>query len=90
MIVFDHVEKTAVSGLGVQGDKNAESTLRVIDSKGLFMSAVRLLSPAKTFAQIEGVDNQNIAIDGADLSQADKPLVLANGAKHKAVKLRVL
>lgn len=89
-VVFDHVEDAAISGLGVQGDKNAESALRLIDAKDLYMNAVRLLAPAKIFAHIEGADNKNVAIDGADLSKADKPLAFAAGANHKAVKLRAL
>jgi hypothetical protein len=89
-IVFDHVENTAVNGLGVQGDAKAESSLCVIDSKDLYLSATRLLSPAKVFARIEGAHNENIAIDGADLSKADQPLDFAGGANKKAVKLRVL
>lgn len=89
-VVFDHVTDAAVTGLNVQGVKDSESALRFINSKDVLMTASRLTAPAKVFLQVEGADNKNISVDGGDLSKADKPLTLANGANKKSVKLRVL
>ena len=87
-VVFDHVTDAAVTGLNVQGVKDAESALRIIDSKDVLMSASRLIAPAPVFLQVEGADNANIIVDGGDLTKADKPLAFANGAKENVVKLR--
>ena len=87
-VVFDHVNGAAVNGLNVQGDKDAESALRFIDSQDVLLSATRLLTPAPVFLQVEGADNGNIIVDGGDLSKADKPLAFQNGAREAAVKLR--
>ena len=85
-VIFDHVEDVAVNGLSVQANPSAESALRCIDSKGILMTATRLLSPAAVFLQLEGAGNENIKIDGGDLSKAAKALEYKNGATEKAVQ----
>ena len=87
-VVLDHVSDAAVNGLSVQGNKEAESVLRFIDSQDVLVSAARLLKPASVFLQIEGEGNDNITIDGGDLSKAEKPLAFKNGGSEKSVKLR--
>jgi hypothetical protein len=87
-VVFDHVSDAAVNGLNVQGDKDAESVLRFIDSQDVLLSATRLLTPAPVFLQVEGTASAGIILDGGDLSKANKPLAFRNGAKAEAIKLR--
>jgi hypothetical protein len=87
-IVFDHVTDAAVNGLSVQGDKNAESVLRLIETQDVLMSATRVLKEGKVFLQVEGASNANITIDGGDISKATTPLEFKNGAVKTAVKLR--
>ncbi|HEX7470395.1 MAG TPA: glycosyl hydrolase family 28 protein [Verrucomicrobiae bacterium] len=87
-VVFDHVSDAAVNGFSVQGNKEAESVLRFIDSQDVLLSATRVLTPASIFLQVEGAANKGITIDGGDLSKADKPLAFKNGANEKSVKLR--
>jgi hypothetical protein len=87
-VVFDHVIDAAVNGLSVQGDKDAESVLRFIDSQDILLTAARLLKRAKVFLQVEGAENESITIDGGDLSKAEKPLAVKHGGLEKAVKLR--
>jgi hypothetical protein len=53
-VIFDHVEDAAINGLSVQGNAEAESLLRFIDSKQTLMTATRLLTPAAVFLQLEG------------------------------------
>jgi hypothetical protein len=86
-VVFDHVRDAAVTGLNVQGVKDAESALRFIGSQDVLLSAPRLLSPAPVFLQVEGADNENIILDGGDISKAAEPVAFKNGAKAEAVKL---
>ncbi len=87
-VVFDHVNDAAVNGLNVQGQEQAESVLRFIESRDVLMSATRLLTPAKVFLQVEG-HNENIRIDGGDLTRAANPVAHKYGGSNKAVKLRI-
>ena len=87
-IVFDHVRDAAMNSLSVQGDREAESVLRLIASQDVLMSATKLLKPASVFLQVEGAENENITVDGGDISRAALPLAFKNGASEKSVKLR--
>jgi hypothetical protein len=49
---------------------------------------IRLLSSAAVFLQLEGAENENIKIDGGDISKAAPVLSYKNGATKKAVQLR--
>jgi hypothetical protein len=87
-VIFDHVEDAAVNGLSVQANPSAESALRCINSKQILLTAPRLLSPAAAFLQLEGVENENIKIDGGDVSKAVTIFAYKDGATKKAVQLR--
>ncbi|HEV2455794.1 MAG TPA: glycosyl hydrolase family 28 protein [Verrucomicrobiae bacterium] len=87
-VIFDHVPDAAVNGLNVQGVAGAESVLRFIQSRDILMSATRLLSKADVFLQVEGVQNQNIVIDGGDLSKADQAVAYKDGATQDSVKCK--
>ena len=87
-LIFDHVEDAAINGLGVQGNTQAESVLRFIDSRQTLLTATRVLTAASTFLRLEGMGNEGIIIDGGDLSKATLPLAFENGAKEDAVELK--
>ena len=87
-MIFDHVEDVSINGFSVQGNPQAESVLRFIDSKNALLTATQVLTPAAVFLQLEGSANEGITIDGGDLSKASSPLAFKNGAAEKAVKLR--
>jgi polygalacturonase len=87
-VIFDHVEDAAINGLSVQGNTQAESALRLIDSRQVLLTATRLLTSATTFLQLEGPANEAIKIDGGDFSKASKLLAFKNGAKESAIKAR--
>jgi hypothetical protein len=88
-VVFDHVNDVAVNGFSVQGTKEAESSLRLIDSTDVLMSATRLVAPSAVFLQVEGAASQGIVIDGGDLSKAAKPVVFKADASQQSVKMRL-
>jgi hypothetical protein len=88
-VIFDHVEDAAINGLSVDGNPQAESALRFIDTKQALLTAARVLTPASAFLQIEGTGNEAIVVDGGYLAKAATPLKLKNGAAKGAVKLRV-
>jgi hypothetical protein len=71
-VVFDHVHDAAINGLAAQGNPAAESLLRFTDSSDVLLSATRILTPCATFLKVEGNENQDIKIDGGDLSKAAK------------------
>jgi polygalacturonase len=87
-VIFDHVDDVTVNGLSVQSNPSAESALRCINSKQILLTASRLLSPAAVFLQLEGAENENIKIDGGDVSKAATVLAYKDGATKKAVQLR--
>ena len=87
-LILDHVDDAAINGLSVEGNLKAESVLRVIDSRDVFVTATRVLTPSSTFLQLEGSANQRITIDGGDLSKAAAPVAFKSGATARAVKVR--
>jgi hypothetical protein len=87
-VIFDHVEDAAVNGLSAQGQKDAESLMRFIDSKDILLSGVRVLSESSVFLQVEGAETSSIKIDGGDLSKSNTALAFQAGAAKRSVTLR--
>lgn len=87
-IVFDNVEDVVINSLSAQGNSNAESLLRFTSAKDVLMTACRVTAPVAVFLQVEGLGNENIKIDGGDLSKAVTSLAFRNGASEQSVKLR--
>jgi hypothetical protein len=88
-VIFDHVSGASVRGLSVQGNREAESVVRFIDTKDVLMSGTHLLTPSAPFLQIEGAANEGITLEGGDVSKATAPVAYKNGASETSVKLRV-
>ena len=87
-IIFDNVADSSVNGLSAQGNQQAHSLLRFIDTREVLLTASRVLTPAAAFLELEGAASDGITIDGGDLSKASKPLIYSRGATQKNVKLR--
>jgi hypothetical protein len=87
-IILERVTDAALLGVSAEGNVDAESVLRFIDSKDVLVTASRVLTPAAVFLSVEGAENANIVIEGGELSKAVKPLSLASGAEEKAVRMR--
>jgi Glycosyl hydrolases family 28 len=87
-VIFDGVEDVAFNGFSVQGNPQAESVMRFIDSKQMLITAARVLTASSAFLQLEGDGNEGIIIDGGDLSKAAAPVVFKNGAIEASVKVR--
>ncbi|WP_431216433.1 glycoside hydrolase family 28 protein [Puia sp. P3] len=86
-VIFDHVEDAAVNGLSARGVKGSESLFRLIESRDVLLTAVRVLTPTDVVLQLEGPGCGNIKIDGGDLSKGGTPVVFKAGANREAVKL---
>ena len=87
-MVFDHVTDAAIGGLNAQGNPDAESLLRFIESQDVLVSAPRVLTPAAVFLEVEGKASGGITIDGGDLRKAAKALAFKGGADEKAVTVK--
>lgn len=87
-IVFDNVQDAAVNGLSVQGSASAASLMRIVNSKDILFTALRVLSACPTLVSLEGKANEYITIDGGDLRKAKKQVVYSEGASEKALKVR--
>ncbi|HTV62193.1 MAG TPA: glycosyl hydrolase family 28 protein [Verrucomicrobiae bacterium] len=87
-VVLDHVADVAVNGCSADGNPQAEAVLRLVAARDALFTAVRVLTPAATFLQVEGPDSGGIIVDGGDLSKAAAALAFKEGAKKGAVQLR--
>ncbi|TKC61226.1 glycoside hydrolase [Pedobacter hiemivivus] len=87
-VVLDNVQDAAINGLSVQGSMSAESLLRVVNSKDLLFTAVRVLTPCQALLSLEGTSNEGITIDGGDLRKAKKQAIYRAGANLKSLKIR--
>jgi hypothetical protein len=86
-VIFDNVQDATVTGLSAQGSTGTE-LLRFINSKDILLTAMKVLTPAATFLQVEGSASGNIIVDGGDLRKATQPLAFQNGAVKEAVYLK--
>ncbi|MGP8243065.1 MAG: glycoside hydrolase family 28 protein [Bryobacteraceae bacterium] len=87
-VVLDHAADVAIGGLSAQGNTEAKSVLRFVETQDALVTAPRVLTPAAVFLQVEGAQSRGITIDGGDISKAATPLALEAGADKGAVKLR--
>ncbi|HTX35661.1 MAG TPA: glycosyl hydrolase family 28 protein [Bryobacteraceae bacterium] len=86
-VVLEHVSDAAMNGFSAQGNPQAKSLLRFVDTHDVLVTAARVLTPAAAFLAVEGAASQGITIDGGDLSKAATPVAL-DGARQDAVKVR--
>ena len=85
-VILDHVADAAISGLSIGADANSESALRFIDTHDVLITAPRLLTPAKSFLQVEGGSSAGILVQGGDLRKCSEPFAFVRGAEHGAVQ----
>ena len=87
-VVLDHVTGAAVRGLSAQGNPEARSVLRFVETSDVVVSAARVTTPAAAFLQVEGAASQAITVDGGDISKATTAVTFESGAAKSSVKLR--
>jgi len=88
-VIFDNVHDASVNGLSAQGNPEAESVMRAIQTRDVLFTATRVLTPAAVLLRVEGATSENIVVDGGDLAKAAKPLEFAAGATEKSARVRV-
>lgn len=88
-LVLDNVQDGAINGLNIKGSMDAESLLRITNSKDILFTATRILTPCQVLLSLEGPSNEGIQFDGGDLRKAKKQVVYSGGANDKALKIRI-
>ncbi|HEY0677658.1 MAG TPA: glycosyl hydrolase family 28 protein [Chitinophagaceae bacterium] len=86
-IIFENVQDASITGLNVQGNAQTE-TMRLINSKDILITAARLLTPARSFLQVEGRGSENIILNGCDIKKGAVPVAIENGANKDSVQNR--
>lgn len=86
-LILDTVEDAAVTALTVRGTRDAESLLRFINTRDVLLTGPRAVAPASVFLRVEGTGNENIKIDGGDLSKAATPVAFESGASQHSVRM---
>jgi hypothetical protein len=87
-VVLHRAADVAIDGVSAQGNPEAKSMFRLVETEDALVTAPRVLTPAAVFLEVEGSQSRNIVIDGGDLSKAATPVTFEAGAEKGAVKLR--
>lgn len=88
-VVFENVSDATIHALSAQADAKAEAVCRMTGARDILLSGSRVLTSAAAFVKVIGPDNEQITIDGGDISKAAKPVVFAGGASPKVVRVRL-
>jgi len=89
-INFVEVEDVSLNNVALQANAQAECLIRCAGSRQMLLSAVRVLTTASTFLQLEGPANEGIIIEGGDLTKVATLVDYRKGAQAGSVKLRNL
>ncbi len=85
-VIFDNVQDATINGLSVKGSDSSE-VLRLVNSKDILLSGIRVLTPASVFLRVEGAASDGIVVNGGDMRKAIQKTVFENGAVKTAVTL---
>jgi len=87
-VVLDRASDVTLSGFAAQGNPQAKSLLRFIDTQDTLVTAPRVLTPTAAFLEVEGAGSHAITVEGGDLSKAATKVAFGSGAAKDAVKVR--
>jgi hypothetical protein len=87
-VVLDRVSDISINGFDAQGNREAKSVLRLVETQDVLVTGARVLTPAAAFLEVEGTSSRGITLDGGDLSKAATPVAFEGGAAKDAVRLR--
>ena len=71
-IVCDDVDDLELSGFKAEGSKNAESLIRLENTRNIFINSSRTLNEIGLFLKLEGSHTQGIKLAGNNLDLATK------------------
>lgn len=84
-IVCDDVDDLELTGFKAAGSKNAESLIRLQNSRNVFINGSRPLNGVGTFLLVEGSGSKDIKLSGNKLNLAEKAVKTGAGAQSDAV-----
>lgn len=79
-VVLDNVSDATLATLATQGNPDAPSSLRCINTTDTLITAPRLLTPAAVYLAVEGDRSAAITLDGGDIRKAATPVTFDRGA----------
>ena len=85
-VVLDHVSDVSINGFAAQGNAEAKSVVRMIETRDVLVTAPRLLAPAAAFLAVEGAGSKGIVVEGGDLAKAAVKVALERDAPKDAVR----
>jgi hypothetical protein len=86
-IVLDHASDVAMTSVAAQGNPQAKSVIRLIETHDVLVTSPRVLTPAAAFLEVEGA-SKAITLEGGDISQAATAAAFGAGAGKDAVRQR--
>jgi len=83
-VVLDHASDVSITGFAAQGNPEAKSVIRLIDTQDVLVTSPRVLTPAAAFISAEGA-TKSVTVEGGDVSRAAAKVT---GSAQGAVKVR--
>lgn len=84
-IVCDDAVDLELSACKIAGSKNAESVIRLQQSKNVFINTSRVTNATGTFVRVEGAESDDIVIVGNKLNFSDKHFHATSEVKKTAI-----
>ncbi|HRN55541.1 MAG TPA: glycosyl hydrolase family 28 protein [Agriterribacter sp.] len=84
-IVCDDADDIELNGFKAAGNVNAESLIRLENSRNVFISGSRPLNTITTFLRVEGSKSRDILLTGNKLNLAARKTELAAGAQQPGI-----
>jgi hypothetical protein len=85
-VVFERVEDAVITGLTAQGNAEAESLLRFTAVKDVLLTSPRVTGSSSVFLRVEGTGNENVKIEGGDLTRAQSATSFGEGVSETSVR----
>lgn len=86
-IVCDDVDDLELSGLKVAGSKDAESVIRLQESRNVFIHFSRTLNETGTFLRVEGKSSTDIRLSANKLNNVSKIFEVSADVRNEAVSV---
>jgi len=86
-LVCDDVDDLELNGFKVMGNRQAESAIRLQDSKNIFIHSCRTLNDTGTFLRVEGKESKDIQLTGNRLQRAARELETSADVQQGSVKM---
>jgi hypothetical protein len=89
-MVCDDVNDLELSSFKAEGNKSAESLIRLENTQDVLISSCRPLNKIETFIRIEGSQSNNIILSGNKTNDVNKIIEMANDGPKETVSITKL